>query len=46
MVRMREGKEKHLVYASNFFLDCPDQGNNNGEDSQHLLSTYYVPGTV
>lgn len=28
-----------------FFLDCPDQGNNNGEDSQHLLSTYYVPGS-
>ena len=28
------------------FLDCPDQGNYNGDDSQHLLSTYYVPGTV
>ena len=27
------------------FLDCPDQGNYNGDDSQHLLSTYYVPGS-
>ena len=46
MVRMREGKQKCLVCAPNSFPRLSRPRYNNGDDSQHLLSIYYVPGTV